>query len=267
MTSRTVIGCLAELFGLFGFPEYVHSDRGTLFISKETHNYLHSRGIATSNSTPYHPTGNSQCERTNQTIWKTIKLLLHSRCLPERQWEDVLCEALHAIRSVLCTATNETPHERFFRFSRRALTGTSMPTWLLNGNEVMLRRFVRNKGEPLCDSVTLLDANPLYARVRHSDGRESTVSTSDLAPCPGRPESSSESNLLVHDTSGNVEKNSPLNMDQSGLSTDHESPTGNSESPNLSDNRVRSEPALPTPVLRRSRRERRSPDRFGDWTQ
>ena len=30
----------------------------------------------------------------------------------------------------------------------------------------------------------LLDANPTYAKVRHADGRESTVSTFDLAPFP-----------------------------------------------------------------------------------
>ena len=28
------------------------------------------------NSTPYHSTGNSQCERFNQTIWKTIPLMI-----------------------------------------------------------------------------------------------------------------------------------------------------------------------------------------------
>jgi len=31
-------------------------------------------------------------------------------------WETVLLDALHAMRSLLCTATNATPHELFLRF-------------------------------------------------------------------------------------------------------------------------------------------------------
>jgi len=52
--------------------------------------FLTKRGVATSRSTPYHPQGNGQCERANQTIWRTIRLLLHSQSLPEDRWEEVL---------------------------------------------------------------------------------------------------------------------------------------------------------------------------------
>jgi len=55
-STLSVTNCLALLFSLVGFP-YVHSDRGTAIMSKD---YLHSPGIATSHSTQYHPTGNSQ---------------------------------------------------------------------------------------------------------------------------------------------------------------------------------------------------------------
>ena len=37
--------------------------------------------------------------------------------LPLSRWESVLAEALHSIRSLLCTTTNATPHERFLFFS------------------------------------------------------------------------------------------------------------------------------------------------------
>ena len=50
---------------------------------------------------------------------------------------------------------------------------------------VLLRRFVRtSKNDPLVDEVELTDVNPTYARVRYADGRESSVSLRDLAPCP-----------------------------------------------------------------------------------
>ena len=50
---------------------------------------------------------------------------------------------------------------------------------------VLLRRNVRlHKNEPLVDEVELLDVNPMYANIKLQDGRESTVSIRDLAPCP-----------------------------------------------------------------------------------
>ena len=64
------------------------------------------------------------------------------------------------------------------------MTGTGMPSWLLSQGHVLLRRFVRNKDEPLCDDVFLLDASPTYARIQWPNRKEDTVSTSDLAPCP-----------------------------------------------------------------------------------
>ena len=62
------------------------------------------------------------------------------------------------------------------------MLGRSLTTWLITPNTVLLKRFVRNKSEPLCDEVELLDANPKTALVRFPDGRECTVSVSDLAP-------------------------------------------------------------------------------------
>ena len=74
--------------------------------------------------------------------------------------------------------TNEAPHERMFKFLKRATTGTSTLTCLLTPGTVLQRRFIRNLQ---CKQVKLLDANPTYAHVVLSDGRESIVSTSNLA--------------------------------------------------------------------------------------
>ena len=122
-------------------------------MSKELKAFLVSRGIASSHSTPYHPHGNDQCERSIQTVWRTTKLMLHERSLPEERWIDVLAESLHSIRSLLCLVTNDTPQNRMFNFTRRAMTGLSMPSWLMNQGPVLLRRFIRNKGDPLCERV------------------------------------------------------------------------------------------------------------------
>ena len=158
-------------------PSYIHSDRGTSFLSKEEREYITNLGIATIRKTPYHPQGNGQCERYNGIIWK------HTRNLMDSQWETVLPEVLHSIRSLLCTATNATPHERLFSYPRRSPSVHSLPTWLSTPGPVLLRRHVRaSKYESLVDEVVLLEANPQYAHIRFTNGRESIVSVSDLAP-------------------------------------------------------------------------------------
>ena len=96
MTAQTVINCLTTLFCMFGLPGFVHTDRGSCFSAKVFKDF-HFRGIATSRTTPYHSTGNSQNERWNQTIWRTIKLMLHSRRFPEKGWENVLQDAVHSM--------------------------------------------------------------------------------------------------------------------------------------------------------------------------
>ena len=183
MTSATVIKCLNQLFTIFGMPSYIHSDRGPSFMSEELKSFLHEKGIVTSRSTPYNPRGNGQVERLNNTIWKAITLSLKSRGLDIGQWELVLQDSLHSIRSLLCTETNATPHERMFLYSRRSTNGNSLPSWLLKRGPVYLKRHVRtSKYDPIVDEVELLEANMQYAHVRMPDGRESTVSLRHLAP-------------------------------------------------------------------------------------
>jgi len=183
-STPTVIKYLSSPFALFGYPQYIHSDKGSSFMSAALKQYLVLRGIATSRSTPYHPQGNSQCERINQTVWSTVKLMLCDKGLSEQAWETILPEALHSVRSLLCTATNATPHERFLPLDRRSMLGRSLPSWLIQPVPVMLRKFVRNKSEPPCEEVELLEANPTFAYIRFPDVKESSVSIKDLSRCP-----------------------------------------------------------------------------------
>ena len=83
-----------------------------------------------------------------------------------------------------------------FNFTRSAMTGLSMPSWLMNQEPVLLRRFIRYKGDPQCERVLLLNANPSYAHIRLPNGRESTVFTSDLAPYPETLNSESDTSVF-----------------------------------------------------------------------
>jgi len=153
-------------------------------MSQDLKNYLNSHGIATSRTTAYNPAGNGQVERYNGILWKTIELALKSLNLEINQWESVLEDALSSTRTLLCTATNQTPHERVFLHPRRSgNNGVSGPSWLLNSGPVYLKKFNRtSKYEPLVEEVQLLHGNAEYAHVKLPDGRETTVSTRHLAP-------------------------------------------------------------------------------------
>ena len=78
MHSTTVIECLDKLFVLCGMPNYIRSDNAKSFLSGTVKDYLLKRGIASSKSSPYHPTGNSQVERYIGILWKAIRLSLRS---------------------------------------------------------------------------------------------------------------------------------------------------------------------------------------------
>ena len=144
-----------------------------------------SIGVGCSNTTSYNPEGNGQCERYNGIVWKAITLALKTKSLPDTEWEYVLAEALHSIRSLLCTATNCTPHERMFNYHRRSTLGNTLPSWLLRKGPVLLRRNVRNsKYDPLCDEVELLETTPSYAHIKYPNGTTQNVSLKHLAPLP-----------------------------------------------------------------------------------
>ena len=102
-------------------------------------------------------------------------------CKKWDKWEKVLAEDLHAVRWLVCLAANETPHERLFRFPRITMNSMGLPSWLLTPETVLLRRHVR----PFMRSSGACGRElGTYSVVRLPDGRESTVSASDLAPYP-----------------------------------------------------------------------------------
>ena len=125
-----------------------------------------------------------------------------------------------------------------------------------------MKRHVRHsKSEPRCDEVTLLEANPTYAFIRHENGKEATVSLADLAPLPGQtsgkqPETDSEGGSS--DTTASVEDVVPLPTS---------SPAFQLETPPAEDTQSENQSEDVAVLPRRSQRKTKAPDRFGDWAK
>ena len=275
ITTESIVRCLRSLFAVFGCPAYIHTDRGRQFVSSEFDSFCSQNGIAHSRTTPYRPGSNGQCERYNGTIFKTIRCILHSRKLETNMWETVLPEALDAVRSLLCTSTNESPHSRLFRFNRRSSLGCSLPKWLSSGNSAYLRNYVRNKEDPLVQPVTICEViNPHYARVSFDGGRIDTVSTKDLAPGVDSREMSTNG-LNNNQTSEDLDVSQPdtVGLDQNvheGTMSKPENDEAGPTTEEVTDKQLNIKDEVPTkssdePVLRRSGRNRKLPDKLREF--
>ena len=187
-SAESVKRCLTSISGVFGMPSYIHSDQGSGFMASELKRWLLEKGIATSRSSRFNPEGNGQVEKYNGTVWKAVQLAIRTRKLQLNCWEQVITDVLHSIRSLLCTATNETPHERVFSFPRRSTSGSSLPAWLTDNSKALMKRHAnRSKYDPIVEEVELLEVNPSTSHVRTEQGVEMTVSNKHLAPIGGDP--------------------------------------------------------------------------------
>ena len=72
-TARTTARVLYnEYFSVFGFPQRLMSDQGTVFTSKMIESMCSLLGIEKVRKTPYHPQSNGSAERVHQMLWQMI---------------------------------------------------------------------------------------------------------------------------------------------------------------------------------------------------
>ena len=101
-------------FKRFGVPERIHSDQGRSFEAKIIENLCELYEIDKSRTTAYHPQGNGQCEKFNQTLIRMLSLLPEQE---KKRWPQHLGSVTEAY--------NNTPH---------STTGAS-PFYLMFGRE------------------------------------------------------------------------------------------------------------------------------------
>lgn len=110
-TAEEVVRILeTEIFARFGFPEQLHSDMGSQFTSELFTAVGNLLGLRISTTPAYNPKSNP-VERSHRDLGTILRALIaHS----ERSWEQVLPQALFALRTTPSRSTGLTPFQMMF---------------------------------------------------------------------------------------------------------------------------------------------------------
>ena len=94
----------------YGEPEQIHTDQGGEFESFLMRDLLKLYGVNKSRTTPYHPEGNAQVERYNQTIATMLSVL----STDYRDWDLKIPLAVSGYNGTIHATTSFTPNKLWF---------------------------------------------------------------------------------------------------------------------------------------------------------
>ena len=125
-TAMTTAKVFYERFiAVFGAPRRIISDQGAAFTSKVLQALCDVFGVSRTFTTSYHPMGNGQVERWNQTMLRMIGKLEDTK---KYSWKEHLSEITQAYNSTRSSVTGYSPHYLMFGRRPRLPVDVQFPT-------------------------------------------------------------------------------------------------------------------------------------------
>ena len=133
-----------EWFYQYGVPKRLHSDQGRNFESKVIEQLCSMYGIEKYRTTPYHPQGNSVCERYNRTMHNILRTLGSEQ---KRSWTKHLQVLTFIYNVTLHSSTGYSPYFMVYWVQPRLSIGnylvleqegmTTMGEWVKQHHNIM----------------------------------------------------------------------------------------------------------------------------------
>jgi hypothetical protein len=105
---------IQKVFGYFGTPKEIVSDRGTTFVSKFTRAVWKQLSVKPLPSTAFHPQTNGQTERVNQELEQYLRFYCNFQ---QDNWATLLPLAQFTLNTRYHSATNATPFTLMFGYT------------------------------------------------------------------------------------------------------------------------------------------------------
>ena len=91
------------------------SDRGSLFMSRRTQEFLFANAIHHSTSGPFTPAQNGLIQRHNRTVMECARTMLAARNLPHKLWGEAVLAAVYLLNRMISKRSGDkTPFELVF---------------------------------------------------------------------------------------------------------------------------------------------------------
>jgi len=107
-TTNMIVFVKEHIVYLFGIPQTITTDQGTMFTSGEFDEFALGMGIKVLNSSTYYAQANGQAEASNKGIIKLIKRKIEEN---PRRWHTLLDEALWSYQMACHGSTKVSPYQ------------------------------------------------------------------------------------------------------------------------------------------------------------
>ena len=122
--AKWAIKSLEQLFGLFGVPTRLISDRGTAFTSHQFREFCKEYGIKHVLNAVASPRANGQCERLNRVVISSLAATCAGE--PEDRWDINLKKVQSAVNCTVNRTTQRSPAQLLLGYIPRSAADASL---------------------------------------------------------------------------------------------------------------------------------------------